>query len=33
VPKVLFKNEAQTPGVAATTVLKGSIAVPCTPKG
>lgn len=33
VPKVLFKNEAKTPGVAATTVLKGGIAVPCTPKG
>ncbi len=32
-PKVLFKNEAQAPGVAATTVLKGSLAVPCTPKG
>jgi hypothetical protein len=31
--KVLFKNEAQTPGVAATTVLKGGLAVPCTPKG
>jgi hypothetical protein len=32
-PKVLFKNEAQTPGVAATTVLKGGVALPCTPKG
>ncbi|HXS46942.1 MAG TPA: hypothetical protein VN756_05725 [Solirubrobacterales bacterium] len=32
-PKVLFKNEASTPGVAATTVLKGGLAVPCTPKG
>jgi hypothetical protein len=32
-PKVLFKNEAHTPGVAATTVLKGGVAVPCTPKG
>ncbi len=32
-PKVLFKNEAQTPGVAPTTVLKGGLAVPCTPKG
>ena len=29
----LFKNEAQDPGVAATTSLKGPIAVPCTPKG
>lgn len=33
VPKVLFKNEAHTPGVAATTTLKGGLAVPCTPKG
>jgi len=33
VPKVLFKNEAQTPGVAAMTVLKGGLAVPCTPEG
>jgi hypothetical protein len=33
VPKVLFKNEAHIPGVAATTVLKGGLAVPCTPKG
>jgi hypothetical protein len=32
-PKTVFKNEAQTPGVAATTVLKGSLAVPCKPKG
>jgi hypothetical protein len=32
-PKVVFKNEAQTPGVAPTTVLKGALAVPCTPKG
>jgi hypothetical protein len=32
VKKVLFKNEAQEPG-AAQTVLKGSLAVPCTPKG
>ena len=32
-PKAIFKNEAQTPGVAATTTLKGSLAVPCTPKG
>jgi hypothetical protein len=30
---VLFKNEAQTPGVASSTVLKGALAVPCTPKG
>jgi len=33
VPSVLFKNESHQPGVAATTVLKGGIAVPCTPKG
>jgi hypothetical protein len=33
VPKTLFKNEAKTPGVAAQTVLKGGLAVPCTPKG
>jgi hypothetical protein len=33
VNKVLFKNEANTPGVAAQTLLKGSLAVPCTPKG
>jgi hypothetical protein len=32
-PKVIFKNEAHTPGVAASTILKGSLAVPCTPKG
>ena len=32
-PNVLFKNEAHTPGVGATTVLKGALAVPCTPKG
>jgi len=31
--KVLFKNEAHTPGVASQTVLKGSLAVPCKPKG
>lgn len=33
VPKVLFKNESREPGVAATTTLKGGLAVPCTPKG
>lgn len=33
VPKILFKNEAHTPGVAATTQLSGGLAVPCTPKG
>lgn len=31
--KALFKNEAQTPDVPATTVLKGKLVVPCTPKG
>jgi hypothetical protein len=29
----VFKNEAHIPGVAASTVPKGSLAVPCTPKG
>jgi hypothetical protein len=33
VKKVLFKNEAKVPGVAAQTELKGALAVPCTPKG
>ncbi|HKB50316.1 MAG TPA: hypothetical protein VKC63_02660 [Solirubrobacterales bacterium] len=33
VNKVLFKNEARVPNVAAQTVLKGALAVPCTPKG
>jgi hypothetical protein len=33
VPSVVFKNEAHTPGVAASTVLQGGLAVPCTPKG
>jgi hypothetical protein len=33
VNKALFKNEAHTPGVPAQTVLKGALAVPCTPKG
>lgn len=33
VKKVLFKNEAKIPGVAAQTVLKGGLAVPCTSKG
>jgi hypothetical protein len=33
VPKVLFKNEAHTATGGGTTVLKGGIAVPCTPKG
>jgi hypothetical protein len=29
-PKLLFRNGAQTPGLAAATVLKGAIAVPCS---
>jgi hypothetical protein len=29
----VFKNEAHVAGVAASTVPKGSLAVPCTPKG
>lgn len=32
-PKTVFKNEAQTEGFAPTTILKGSVALPCTPKG
>jgi hypothetical protein len=31
--RVLFKNEAGTPGVAAQTVLKGGLSVPCIGKG
>jgi hypothetical protein len=33
VPKIVFKNEAHTVGAPAATNLKGSLAVPCTPKG
>jgi hypothetical protein len=33
VKKVLFKNEAHTPGEGASTQLKGALAVPCTGKG
>ncbi len=33
VPKVLFKNEAHTPGVAATTSFTGRLKVPCAPTG
>jgi hypothetical protein len=29
----VFRNETHEPGVAATTAPKGSLAVPCTPKG
>jgi hypothetical protein len=32
-PRILFKNEAKIPNVPATTTLKGSLFVPCTPKG
>jgi hypothetical protein len=32
-PKTVFKNEAHTPGVAATTTLTGALAIPCTPQG
>lgn len=32
VPKILFRNEARTPGLAATTELKGLISVPCSPE-
>jgi hypothetical protein len=31
--KILFRNEAKVPGVAAQTVLKGSLAVPCKSQG
>lgn len=31
--KALFKNEAGTPGVAARTVLKGGLAIPCKGRG
>jgi hypothetical protein len=31
--KTLFKNEAQVPDVPARTILRGALAVPCTPKG
>jgi hypothetical protein len=29
----VFKNEARTPSVASSTVLKGGLTVPCTPEG
>ena len=32
VSKLLFRNEARVPGVAAQTSMKGSLAVPCKPK-
>jgi len=31
-PRTLFKNEARVPGVAAQTVLRGALAVPCKPR-
>jgi hypothetical protein len=31
--KALFRNEVRTPGVAAQTVLKGNVGVPCVGKG
>jgi len=31
-PKLVFKNEIGTPGVAPQTILKGSVFLPCTPK-
>jgi hypothetical protein len=31
--KTLFRNEARVPGVPASTILKGALSVPCTPKG
>lgn len=30
--RILFRNEAKAPGVAAQTVFKGRIAAPCTPR-
>jgi hypothetical protein len=33
VPKLLFKNEAQIPSIPASTLVKGAVAVPCTPQG
>jgi hypothetical protein len=32
IPELTFVNETQTPGVASRTVLKGGLAVPCTPE-
>jgi hypothetical protein len=32
-PKTVFRNEAKIPGVEPETVLQGSLALPCTPKG
>ncbi len=33
ISKAVFENEAHEPGAAAQTVLKGALAIPCTPKG
>lgn len=33
VPQALFKNEAQIPGVAASTVLRGGYTIPCAADG
>ena len=33
IPRLLFKNETRESGVPAVGVFKGSVAVPCTPKG
>lgn len=32
-PKILFRNEAHTPGVPSVTVFRGGLAIPCTPTG
>jgi hypothetical protein len=31
-PKLVFRNEANVPGVAPRTILKGSLQVPCRPR-
>jgi len=31
--KIVFRNEAQEPGVAGQTVLRGGLSVPCRPRG
>jgi hypothetical protein len=33
VPRLLFRNETHAEGLAASTVMQGAFAVPCTPKG
>lgn len=32
-PKLEFRNEAELPNIAPRTILKGSLCVPCKPKG